>query len=75
MPLEITGKDIPTSAHLSEISLLVLTNIKWWNDCLMTKIKYAFDDICFGLVSEILNNQCICNSPINEEVTNFFLAS
>lgn len=37
------------------------------------KIKYAFDDICFGLISEILNNQCICNSPINEEVTNFFL--
>lgn len=37
------------------------------------KIKYAFDDICFGLVSEILNNQCICKSPINEEVTNFFL--
>ena len=37
------------------------------------KIKYAFDDICFGLISEILNNQSICNTPINDEVTNFFL--
>jgi hypothetical protein len=37
------------------------------------KIKHAFDDICFGLISEIVNNQSICNSQINEEVTNFFL--
>lgn len=37
------------------------------------KIKYAFEDICFGLISEIVNNQSICNSQINQEVTNFFL--
>jgi hypothetical protein len=39
----------------------------------ISKIKYAFEDICFGLISEIVNNQSICNSQINEEVTNFFL--
>jgi hypothetical protein len=37
------------------------------------KIKYAYDDICFGLISEIVNNQSICNYQINNDVSNFFL--
>jgi hypothetical protein len=37
------------------------------------KIKHTFDDICFGLISEIVNNQSICNYQINNETSNFFL--